>query len=112
MRTAYFQCTSGISGDMCLSALIHAGADFSVLKQQLALLPLNNYEISYETITKNSISVGKFNVRYSEDHPHRHLSDILNIIDSANFSPEIKKKSQDVFSCLAQAEAKIHINSE
>jgi len=108
MRTAYFHCSSGISGDMCLGALIHGGADFKILKQQLSLLPLDNYEITYTTEIKNGISVGKFNVLYTENHPHRHLSDIISIINASALAPEIKKKSIDIFSCLAQAEAKIH----
>jgi uncharacterized protein (TIGR00299 family) protein len=108
MRTAYFHCASGISGDMCLGALVHAGASFSRLKEQLALLPLNNYQVSYENIQRNGISAGKFHVRYSDDHPHRHLKDILKIINEANLAPEIKEKSGAIFSCLAQAEAKVH----
>lgn len=108
MRTAYFQCSSGISGDMCLGALIHGGADFRALKQQLSLLSLDNYEITYNTVIKNGISVGKFNVICSENHPHRHLSDIIHIINDSELAPEIKKKSIAIFSCLAQAEANIH----
>jgi len=108
MKIAYFHCTSGVSGDMCLGALIHAGADFNILKQQVALLPLKNYEIFYEQISRNGISVGKFDVKYSDDHPHRHLSDILQIIDQSELNPEIKKRAGEIFTTLARAEAKVH----
>ncbi|MEL7566024.1 MAG: nickel pincer cofactor biosynthesis protein LarC [Dehalobacterium sp.] len=108
MKTAYFHCSSGISGDMCLGALINGGADFNILKQQLSLLPLDNYEITYNKVLKNGISVGKFNVSYHDNHPHRHLSDIIGIINNSSLAPEIKKKSIDIFTCLANAEAKIH----
>ncbi|HHT62544.1 MAG: nickel pincer cofactor biosynthesis protein LarC [Bacillota bacterium] len=108
MKTAYFHCDSGISGDMCIGALVHAGADFSSLRQQLSTLPLNNYEISYDTILKNNITAGKFTVKFAEDQPHRNLEDILHIINTANLAPEIKERSKDVFTRLAQAEAKVH----
>lgn len=108
MKIAYFQCPSGISGDMCLGALIHAGADFNELKRQLSLLPLTNFAITYHTVMKKDISVGKFDVTYTEDHPHRHLKDIIKIINDSGLTSEIKKKSIDIFTRLAQAEAKIH----
>lgn len=108
MRTAYFHCSSGISGDMCVGALLHAGADYAALKGQLALLPLHHYDISYSPVLKNSISAGKFDVTYQDDHPHRHLDDILRIIQDSGLSPEIKEKSAAIFKKLAQAEAKVH----
>lgn len=108
MKIAYFQCSSGISGDMCLGALIHAGINFNELKDQLSLLPLKNYDITYTTVVKNGISAGKFDVIYTEDHPHRHLQDIKEIINNSGLNPEIKKKSIDIFTRLAAAEAIIH----
>jgi uncharacterized protein (DUF111 family) len=44
MRTLYFDCFSGISGDMCLGALISAGADPGKLEKELRRLPLRQWK--------------------------------------------------------------------
>ncbi len=108
MKIAYFHCASGISGDMCLGALLHAGADFEQLKHQLALLPVKEYEIFYHPVLKNNISAGQFTVVSAKDQPHRQLKDIVDMIHDSSLPPEIQNKSLAVFYRLAEAEAKVH----
>ncbi|MBM4085759.1 MAG: LarC family nickel insertion protein, partial [Planctomycetes bacterium] len=52
MKTAYFDCFSGASGDMILGALVDAGLDLDVLRKQLGLLKLKGYTMSQEKVSR------------------------------------------------------------
>ena len=62
MRTAYFDCFSGISGDMTLGALIDAGLSLKELKSYLSKLPIDNYGITAKKVKKNGIAATKVDV--------------------------------------------------
>lgn len=109
MRIAYFDCFSGISGDMCLGALVSAGVDFDLLKRELNKLPVGGYELYRDVVKRNGIAAVNVHVELLEERqPERHLADIIKIISGSELPPEVKEKSQAVFSRLAQAEAAIH----
>lgn len=108
MKIAYFDCFSGISGDMTLGALLDAGLDWSLLKADLDCLPLRDYELYCEKVEKKGITGLKVNVITNEEHQHRHWSDIKEIILSSNLPEEVKEKSLAVFLLIAEAEAKVH----
>ncbi|RKY87446.1 nickel pincer cofactor biosynthesis protein LarC [candidate division KSB1 bacterium] len=108
MRIAYFDCFSGISGDMILGALIDAGLDIEELKSELKKLKLTGYDISTKRTEKKGISGTKFEVIVLEKHQERHLSDIFEIIEHSSLDRKIKNKAKDVFSALAKVEAEIH----
>lgn len=110
MKIAYFDCFSGISGDMCLGALISAGLDFPLLTQKLQLLNIGNYQLREETINLNGISATNFYVDLKEENkqPCRHLKDILKIIEESSLSANVKEKSSAIFEKIALAESKIH----
>jgi hypothetical protein len=42
------------------------------------------------------------------DHPHRHMGDLLRIIDAADFPPAVRLKAAAAFRLLAEAEARVH----
>jgi uncharacterized protein (TIGR00299 family) protein len=56
MKIAYFDCFSGISGDMTLGALLHAGADVEALREGLASLNLSGWELRVRPVTRHGIS--------------------------------------------------------
>ncbi|MBI2660326.1 DUF111 family protein, partial [Candidatus Woesearchaeota archaeon] len=62
MKIAYFDCFSGISGDMLIGALIDLGLDIDYLKKELGKLSLKDYRIEAKKIVKNGITSTKFNV--------------------------------------------------
>ncbi|MBP7330798.1 MAG: LarC family nickel insertion protein [Firmicutes bacterium] len=112
MRIAYFDCFSGISGDMCLGALISAGVDFALLKEELAKLPVTGHDLRCEKEKRNGIACVNIFVDLLEaDQPARRLADILQIIAGSGLPDEVKNKSRDVFIRLAAAEAAIHDTS-
>lgn len=108
MKIAYLDCFSGISGDMTLGALVDAGLDFKLLQQDLAGLALDEYELYEQKVVKQGITGTKVQVVSLEGHVHRHLGDIQDIIYRSALPNEVKEKSIQVFTRLAEAEAKVH----
>jgi pyridinium-3,5-bisthiocarboxylic acid mononucleotide nickel chelatase len=108
MRTLYFDCFAGASGDMILGALASAGADTGLLLDQLKLLGVANYEVSFNTVNRSGISATWANVRTAPEPAHRHLSDILKIINGSGLSDGVKALAARIFSRLAEAEAHVH----
>ena len=109
MRTLYFDCFAGISGDMTLGALVGAGADARALKEQLALLDLAGYEIGFEEVDRSGINATRAVVRLTkEEHHHRHLADIHEIIRRSRLADAVKERATKIFTRLADAEARVH----
>lgn len=113
MRIAYFDCFSGISGDMIMGAMLDLGLDFNFLKKELEKLKLGNYEIKAEKTVKSGIAAKKFDViaRHGHNHEERNLSEISKIIENSKLNNEIKSAIKKIFYKIAAAEAKIHNKS-
>jgi len=109
MTFAYFDCFSGISGDMTLGALVDAGVSIDALRTELARLDLSGYEIRSEKVNRSGIAATKVHVILDKkDQKARRLSDIIKIIESSSLSLQVKNKSARIFQRLADAEAKVH----
>jgi len=108
-RVAYFECNSGISGDMILGALIDCGADFEYIKKELKKLDLD-FAISHERVKKGAISATKVIIKESGSHSHplRNLKTIKELIKKTSLPKEVKEKSLSIFTRLAEAEASVH----
>jgi uncharacterized protein (TIGR00299 family) protein len=107
MRIAYFDCFSGVSGDMILGALIDAGLDLQQLESELNKLEISGFTLKAERTARKGISGTRFLV-HAEDHIERHLRDIEEIIDHSALGDDIKIASKTIFNDLARAEANIH----
>ena len=108
MKTLYFDCFAGASGNMILGALVALGVNENELIGQLKLLDISDFEIEITTKNKSGISAVHAEVKYSEEKKHRHLSDIVKIIDNSKLSDSVKKRAVEIFRKLAEAEAKVH----
>lgn len=108
MKVMYLDCCTGIAGDMFLGALLDAGADPDLVKNGLSSLNLNGYEMSVIKGTSHGIAATSVQINVVEEQPHRHLKDIMSIIESGNYSDRVKKMAGKVFHLIAQAEAKVH----
>ncbi len=109
MKIAYFDCSSGISGDMILGALVDAGAPFDKLKEGLSQLNLEGYSISANTVLKKGVKATKVDVVIEgPDLPGRPLKDLREIISDSKLDSEIKAKSLSIFQRLAEAESVVH----
>jgi uncharacterized protein (TIGR00299 family) protein len=108
MRTLYFDCFAGASGDMILGALIDAGFDVDVLKAELIKLNLPNVDIRIERVDRSGIAATKLKVIVPDERNHRHLADIQKIIDGSQLSADVKTRSKAIFGRLGEAEALVH----
>ncbi|HEX8130274.1 MAG TPA: nickel pincer cofactor biosynthesis protein LarC [Pyrinomonadaceae bacterium] len=108
MRTLYFDCFAGASGDMILGALVAAGADARDLREQLALLDVTGFEISFETVDRSGISATHALVKTADEKQHRHLDAILKIIANSRLSDAVKARASHIFERLGEAEARVH----
>src|SRR6266542_3356153 len=121
MRILYVEPYSGISGDMMVAALLELGGDLADLQRQLALLPLERYELSLRKCSRAGIQATKFDVRveerdsHSHAHPHSHeghthrsFQDIRQMILGSGLSAWVREKSVEAFARLAEAEGRIH----
>ena len=105
---AYADCFSGVSGDMLLGALLHAGLDQQFLLQELAKLHLKGLQFTVEEKTVQAISCIKVSVKSDCGQELRTLPIILNILGNSGLDPKVIQQATTVFQLLAAAEAKIH----
>jgi uncharacterized protein (TIGR00299 family) protein len=108
MKTLYFDCFAGASGDMILGAMIAAGVEPEAFKAQLSLLGVQGYTVDFETVDRSGISATYARVQTAHEHAHRHLSDILKIIYDSRLSDGVKNRAAKIFSRLAEAEGHVH----
>jgi uncharacterized protein (TIGR00299 family) protein len=108
MRTLYFDCFAGASGDMILGAAVGAGVDANALREQLSLLNIEGFSLDFETVDKSGLSATLARVHTVHEHKHRHLSDIEKIINNSQLGPGVKQRAIAVFTRLAEAEAHVH----
>jgi uncharacterized protein (TIGR00299 family) protein len=109
MRILYFDCFSGVSGDMTLAALLDLGLPEEKLRRELAKLGLANFSLEIFRGSRKSISALGLNVKVGpqEEH-HRHFSDIRKMIEESALDPRVREKSLAIFQRLAEAEARVH----
>ena len=104
----YLDCFSGISGDMITGAFLDMGIPVPWLSEQIALLHLP-VTISSQKVQKNGFAATLFTVTSIEKNPsHRHLSDIITILQRSELPFSIQEKSVAIFTRLAKAESKVH----
>jgi uncharacterized protein (TIGR00299 family) protein len=108
LKVAFFDCFSGISGDMCLGALVDAGASFRELKERLKALPLDSYEIRKKTVIRRGMRATKIDIKTDDREQGRNLSDIRALIEGSDLQKRIKKRGMRIFRKLFQAEARVH----
>lgn len=123
MKILYYDCFSGISGDMHLGAMIDLGVDLEYLLAELKKLNLSGYSIRTEKDQRNGITGTRVDVTVEGEHNHKHvisavhqhehrnLKEILDLISTSGLSDAVKERSSKMFTLLAKAEATVHNTS-
>lgn len=126
-KILYLECAAGISGDMTVAALLDLGVPEDALMECLNSIPIEGFKIEISRVKKAGLDCMDFNVILDEDnhdhdmeylhgdkeveehhHEHRHLEDIMNIVDLTNLSENANWIAARIFEIIAEAEAKAH----
>jgi len=108
MKIIYFDCFSGISGDMVLGAFIDAGLDYEIIASLPGKLNIPQVKIEINKVVKNGLTATKVDVNCPHEHVHRHLKDITIIINNSSISENAKELARQIFRKLAESEARVH----
>ena len=116
MKTLYFDCSSGISGNMTLGALLEIVGDEDYLINELKKLNVDGYKIEISKKVKNGITGTYIDVilensheeEHQHHHEHRNLYDIEKIIDNSDIDTKSKELAKRIFMRVAKAESKVH----
>jgi len=108
MKIAYFDCFSGISGDMTLGALVDAGCTLAEMEAHLRRLPVPGWKISSEKVVRRGFQATQVKVESSDPQRHRSLNEILQLIERAGLPAMISERASNIFRRLGQAEALVH----
>jgi pyridinium-3,5-bisthiocarboxylic acid mononucleotide nickel chelatase len=113
LKIAYFDCSSGISGDMCLGALVDAGVSVLELQKSLRAIPVKGYSLVAEKVKRNGIAATKVDVvlkkgRSGPETEIRTWKDISAIIDASSLPETIRRKGDEIFRSIFEAEAHVH----
>lgn len=72
-KTLYLDCSSGISGDMTVAALLDLGASEQRLRETLSTLPTHGFDVAVTRVRKSGLDACDFDVRLDaahENHDH------------------------------------------
>ena len=121
MKVLYFDCSSGISGNMTLGSLLEIIGDEDYLINELKKLNVEGYKIEISKKIKNGITGTHVDVKLESEHKHEHehhhhhhhhehrnLNDINIIIDNSKLDEKVKELSKKIFLRVAKAESKVH----
>jgi pyridinium-3,5-bisthiocarboxylic acid mononucleotide nickel chelatase len=108
MQIAYFDCFSGISGDMTLAALIDAGADLFTIQAAIDSMDLPGVRLSVSNTSKRGFRGKLLSIEHPKEHAHRFLRDIHQLIRRARISTNAKDLAMRFFERIARSEAKVH----
>jgi pyridinium-3,5-bisthiocarboxylic acid mononucleotide nickel chelatase len=108
MKIAYFDCFAGAAGDMIAAAMLDAGLDGDYLRSQIASLGIEDLKLDITETHRCGQRGLHFKPIAPHQHHHRHLSDIVAMIDASGISPAAKKTAIDIFNTLGRAEAAVH----
>lgn len=108
MKIAYFDCFSGISGDMVLGAFVDCGLKLSLLKKELLKLKIGNFDIKAKQVKRGHIKGTKIDLLAKKRIRFNDLKSIITVIDKSAIEHTAKQLIKEVFVNLAKAEAKVH----
>ena len=106
---AHFDCFSGISGDMTLAAFVNLGVPVSYLTESLErVLSKDEFQIEENYVVRNGIQATDIQVHESDNARPKDYAAIQSLLSRGDLPQTVKEISQEIFSRIARAEARIH----
>jgi hypothetical protein len=108
MKYVFLDASSGVSGDMCLGALLDLGVDPALFKEKMARLRLP-VEIAVRRVRRGGFAALKVDVEImGREHHERTFADVERVILKSRLAPAVKDRALAIFTRLFEAEAKVH----
>jgi len=107
----WIDAASGASGDMLLAALIDAGADVAGLSAAIEAVAPERIALRSEQVLRSGLAACRAHVEVAESKTSRGLAEVISLIEAAGLDEGVARHSQEVFTLLAEAEAKVHSTS-
>jgi pyridinium-3,5-bisthiocarboxylic acid mononucleotide nickel chelatase len=107
-RIAYFDCFSGVAGDMTLGALLDAGVPLEAITAPLSKLALEPFEIEAQRVERLGLSAIQVRVRAGETGVFRTYASVRAMLESAELPPRAKRNALAAYERLGEAEARVH----
>jgi len=106
MKIAYFDCSSGISGDMLLGAFIDAGLSVFSLEKELRKLKIKNWKFEVKNVERKNLPAKQVIIKGEKKFSSP--QEMGNIIKQSRLAKKTKERAFHIFSSLLRAERKVH----
>jgi pyridinium-3,5-bisthiocarboxylic acid mononucleotide nickel chelatase len=110
-KVLYFDCFSGVAGDMSVAALVDLGVPFDVVRDAVAGVGLRGVSVDIRAAQTGVIGGVRFVVEQTERHPERSYGEIVRLLAAAELDADTRTRAQQIFLRLAEAEAFVHRSS-
>ncbi len=110
-KVVYFDCFSGVAGDMTVAALVDLGVPFEIVRDAIASIGLPGVSVQVRPAQTGVIGGVKFAVEQHGQHPERSYGEIVRLLAEAAFDHDTRQRAQSIFRRLAEAEAFVHRSS-
>ena len=107
-KLVYFDCFSGVAGDMSVAALIDLGVPLEVVQSAIAAVGIEGVAVDVLSAQTGAIGGLRFSVEARGEHPERSYAEIMRLLDQASFDDAIRRRAHAIFRRLAEAEAFVH----
>ena len=107
-KVLFFDCFSGVAGDMTIAAMLDLGVPEGVIRDAVAKLPVEGYELVVGHVHRSQIVATRFDVDVDQPQPHRTYGAIDDMIASADLPDGVKARARAIFRRLGEAEAHTH----
>jgi uncharacterized protein (TIGR00299 family) protein len=107
-RIAWFNCFSGIAGDMTLGSLVDAGADTDELVKLLGRIPVGGWSLEFEPVLRNGLAATRAIARANDDGVVRTFMHVLGLLEEARLPERVRARAVAAFSVLAEVEGRLH----
>jgi uncharacterized protein (TIGR00299 family) protein len=105
---AWFDCSSGVAGDMLLAALVDAGVDISTMQAAVDAVSPEQVHLRSETVHRGGLRATRIHVEAPESTSHRTWADIRDLLANAALEPPVRELAVAAFTRLAESEARVH----